>query len=244
MENKSIESLINENFVYAKVLDFFGVEFYESRNKTLKEVCAEHNLSSEQLSAVLENSRSERAMDFLALRKCPVALVIAYLKHSHQVFIKDALPFLLKTVNRLNGGTTSVLKEDLKMILPMFVEDFIKHIYEEEDKFFAYILDLDSYLTEPNSRNPLLDRDDFSIQEFALHHHDSDDEMAGIRGITNSYSLVDLQDVQLKVILQELKAFDDKLQVHARIENDILFPKAMELEKRAKALFRTKVIQN
>ncbi|MCV9388094.1 iron-sulfur cluster repair di-iron protein [Reichenbachiella ulvae] len=245
MQHKSIETLINENFVYAKVLDFFGVAFYESRNKTLEQVCAENRIEVSQLISVMENKKSKQAIDFLELKKYPVKLLIEYLKHSHQVFIKDSLPFLLKMVNRMEEGPYSELKEDLRMVLPMFIEDFIKHIYEEEDKFFAYVLEMDKCLNNQSySSNQLIRHEDFSIQEFALHHSDSDDEMAGIRGITNSYSTDQIEDVQLKVILKELQAFDAKLKDHARIENDILFPKAMELEKASKSLFQKKVTLN
>ncbi|PIB36814.1 hypothetical protein BFP72_16105 [Reichenbachiella sp. 5M10] len=242
---QSIESLINENFVYAKVLDFFGVEFYESRHKTLTQVCQENNIKVETLVSVLENKASDQAIDFLALKKFPVRLLIEYLKHSHQVFIKESLPFLLKLSSKLETPVSTELQRDLKVILPMFVEDFIHHIYEEEDRFFAYVLELDNFVNQRKySSNVLSRHESFSIQEFALHHSDSDDEMAGIRGITNSYDIDAVKEVQLRVLMQELKAFDDKLAQHARIENDILFPKALELEKASKALFQSKVAMN
>ncbi|UXP33238.1 iron-sulfur cluster repair di-iron protein [Reichenbachiella agarivorans] len=245
MQHKSIESIVNENFVYAKVLDFFGVEFYQSRNKTLEQVCAEYNITVDQLKSVMENKKSNQAIDFLALKNYPIRVVIEYLKHSHQVFIKDSLPFLLKVVNNLDTMTSSELQEDLKLVMPMFVEDFIHHIYEEEDKLFAYVLELDHFVNTKNyASNPLTKYGSFSIQEFALHHHDSDDEMAGIRGITNSYNTQEITHVQLKVLFKELNSFDQRLKDHARIENDILFPRALELEKRTKLLFQSKVNQN
>ena len=55
--------------------------------------------------------------------------------------------------------------------------------------------------------------------------------MAGIRGLTNDYSIKNIDDLHLKVIFQELKAFDKELDVHSNIENEILFPRALKLEK-------------
>ena len=55
--------------------------------------------------------------------------------------------------------------------------------------------------------------------------------MAGIKGLTNNYSIKNIDDLHLKVIFQELKAFDKELDVHSNIENEILFPRALKLEK-------------
>jgi regulator of cell morphogenesis and NO signaling len=57
-----------------------------------------------------------------------------------------------------------------------------------------------------------------------------DSEMSGIRGLTKNYSLDNIDNLHLKVIFQELKDFDNELEIHSDIENKILFPRALELE--------------
>ena len=235
MKNKSIEILVNENFVYAKVLDYFGVEYYKSKNQTLEEVCQAHQIDADQLLEVLDNAQPRANVDSLELKKYPARLIIGYLKHSHELFIKDRLPFILKQINTLDTPLDTELISDLKMVLPMFVDDFIHHIYEEEDRLFSYISELERFVTGKVTHSKLLSNmDSFSIQEFALHHGDSDHELKGIRGITNNYNTAEIEDIQLQVIFKELQTFDDELTKHAHIENNILFPKALSLEKQAK----------
>ncbi len=232
MTSKAIACLVDENFVYAKVLDYFGVQFYENRNKTLSEVCKEHNLDEYRLKFLLQNIEQEK-VPTSELKKYPARLIIEYLKHSHQLFIKDRLPYILKLINGFRSEDASQLIHDLKFILPLFVEDFIKHIHEEEDRFFHYVETLEKILKDKKAPAGFyLGGNSFSIQEFALHHDDSDDEMKGIRGITHQYQLSDVHDIRLKVILQELRQFDEELTHHATIENEILFPRALTLEKR------------
>ena len=55
--------------------------------------------------------------------------------------------------------------------------------------------------------------------------------MAGIRGLTSDYSYQNIENLHLKVIFQELEAFDKELDTHSVIENKILFPRALDLEK-------------
>ena len=61
-------------------------------------------------------------------------------------------------------------------------------------------------------------------------HINEDSEMSGIRGLTKNYSLDNIENLHLKVIFQELKDFDNELEIHSDIENKILFPRALELE--------------
>ena len=69
-----------------------------------------------------------------------------------------------------------------------------------------------------------------SLKEIAKEHLDEDSEMEGIRGLTKNYSIDNIEDLHLKVIFQELKAFDMELDIHSKIENDILFPRAIDLQ--------------
>jgi regulator of cell morphogenesis and NO signaling len=70
-----------------------------------------------------------------------------------------------------------------------------------------------------------------------MEHEAHDDEMEGIRKITNDYQLDSSTPLHVKVIYNELREFEKNLITHARIENEILFPKAMALEGRVKQLF-------
>jgi regulator of cell morphogenesis and NO signaling len=230
--HKNIEELIDENFVYAKVLHYFGIHFYENRSKTLNDVCTENNIDQKSFNLFMENIKNTQTIDKLQLNAYPVKLIVEYLKHAHQIFIKDKLPYILSLLNNIQGN--SAIINDLKFVLPMFVEDFIKHIYEEEDRLFQYLLKLEQMIKQPSKLNLFaIKKHAFSIQEFALHHDDSDQEMSGIRGITHNYTTESLDDLKVKVLFEALKSFDLELENHANIENEVLFPKALALEKLA-----------
>ena len=70
-----------------------------------------------------------------------------------------------------------------------------------------------------------------SLRNIAKEHLEEDSEMAGIRGLTSDYSYQNIENLHLKVIFQELEAFDKELDIHSVIENKILFPRALDLEK-------------
>ena len=77
-----------------------------------------------------------------------------------------------------------------------------------------------------------------------MEHEAHDDEMAGIRKITNDYQLPTDSPLHVKVIYSELTNFEKNLQTHARIENEILFPKAMAVESKVKQIFTDRLKSN
>ncbi|MBX2944819.1 MAG: hemerythrin domain-containing protein [Cyclobacteriaceae bacterium] len=239
LKNKLVGQLVDENYVHAYVLFYFGIRFEEYSSFTLEQACRDRGLIVEQVVRELESPTHLREAE-LPLISYPVDLIIEYLKHSHFLFIKHKLPYIAKLVEGFKAAHQDyyTVERDLKIVFPLFVEDFIYHIYEEEDTLFNYIKALDraakgNYI--PTRLYHLMER--HSVQKFAIDHDVHDDEMQGIRRITSDYLLKPDAPLRMKVIYNELKDFEKSLITHARIENEILFPKAMMLETKVKQIF-------
>lgn len=245
LKNKRIAQLVDENYVHAYVLFYFGIRFDEFPEDTLEQSCTRKGLKVEQVIRELENPTHVQEAD-LPLISYPIDLIIEYLKHSHFLFIKHKLPYIARLVNSFKAESDEyrAVERDLKIVFPLFVEDFIEHIYEEEDTLFRYIKVLERASKGtfiPTKLFYLIEK--HSVQKFAIEHDVHDDEMAGIRKITKDYRIDSSTPLHVKVIYNELKEFEKSLVTHARIENEILFPKAMALEGRVKQMFfeRTKL---
>lgn len=242
---KRITEIVDENYAYASVLYYFGIKFYDYDEKTLEQVCSEKGLVVSQVIHSLESVTTTHADDHSALSAYPVDVIVEYLKHAHFVFIKDRLPYLSKLIKNLDTTQHKSIVEDLQFIFPLFVEDLIYHIYQEEDEFFSYLLSLQEALKTPQYTNRLyFDMEKYSIQDFAISHDIDDDEMKGIRNITNDYDTQSINSLHLRVVYAELQHFEKELKTHASIENEILFPKALMLEKQVRKFFRDKSRMN
>jgi regulator of cell morphogenesis and NO signaling len=246
LKDKRIAQLVDENYVHAYVLYYFGIRFNEHPDSTLEEACRKKGLKVEQVVRELENP-THLVEEDLPLMSYPIDLIIEYLKHSHFLFIKHKLPYIARLVNDFHAQQDEykAVERDLKIVFPLFVEDFIHHIYEEEDTLFKYIAALEraskgKYI--PTKLFYMLEKN--SVQKFAIEHEVHDDEMEGIRRITRDYHTHAQTPLHVKVIYNELKDFEKSLITHARIENEILFPKAMALENKVKQAFFAKSTEN
>ena len=243
--NEQIKNLVSKNYVYAAVLHYFGIDFYNHTHQTLAQTCTENGIDArfliQQLEQAVKNKTKSNVSkpSFQNIGNYPVQLVIHYLKHSHRIFMRRSLPYMSKLVcdcqsDGFENKYKSVI-EDLKIAFPLFAEDFIHHIFEEEESLFNYINLLDNAFYEKIPMTKVFyPMQEHSISRFLRQHQQDDDEMKGIRELTENYKTTSNTPLLIKVLYSELKDFEEELKIHADIENRILLPKALKLELKLK----------
>ncbi len=235
----TIKELVRQNYLYASVLHFYGIHFYDYSDQSLAEACAMKGLREEFVIKKLEQA-AERGKFSKSIHQLPVDIVLAYLIHTHHYFVNERLPLLVDMVANIEVEKFQNRHQanDLKLIFPLFVEDFIKHIHEEEETVFSYIESLLRVKNNPSEvAKAFYAMKKHSIADFACDHED-EDEMKGIRDLTNSFEIVEGANFYERQLITELKMLDSDFRLHATIEDDILFPKALELESKVNQIIR------
>ena len=220
--DKTLSEIVDENYVYARALHYLGISFFEEPNKTLKQICVERGLDRDQVIKSFYAFDGCTRLSFKELESYPIDLLLEYLRHSHHLFIKEKLPFIIHLAKHSDEHL------EIQKLLPEFVEDFICHIYEEEDSVFKYVKTLDEVVKGriSNPISALIEFRNFSLTH-EFEHHQEDDEMQAIRSIIEELNPTSLKQ---EVLVREVKAFDREMLYHAEIENTIFFPKALSLE--------------
>tara|TARA_B110000014_G_scaffold32963_1_gene20798 strand:- start:425 stop:1186 length:762 start_codon:yes stop_codon:yes gene_type:complete len=234
LSDQTVSDIVSKDYRYAKALDSFGVDFYKYFDYQIEDLCKIKGFEKESLIGYRISLDESFDLEYKTLKSCPINLVIEYLKHNHNYFIKNKLPYIQNLIHNLDTSSSNYkFSDDLKFIFPLFYEEFTDHIIEEEKIIFKYINKLfytDNNIINPSSMFFLMK--DVALKEIANEHLHEDSEMSGIRGLTKNYSLSNINDLHMKVIFQELKDFDKELEIHSDIENKILFPRAIELENK------------
>jgi len=230
---RKIADLISDNPFIVKALHFLGIQFSQYAEHTLEELCAEKGFDTSMVLQQFNEVSLENHKQPEILRSYPLELIVGYLRHSHHLFIKNRLPFLLQLVNNLDVKwfKDEQIGTDLQFVFPMFAQDFIVHIYHEEDTLFGYIDTLLKSLQgieNPSEMYFLMEK--LSISHLGDEHETHDDEMLGIRQLTDNYYTDVDSPLGMQVLYHELQSFELDLQRHAAIEDHILMPKAKNLE--------------
>ncbi|WP_027000558.1 hypothetical protein [Eisenibacter elegans] len=246
---QTLQELIRQDYSYAATLHQLGIAFYEyEAEETLASICKQKRLDVKLVIKGLEAAVAKKQKsESLRLPNYGVEVIIAYLRHIHVNFIQRRLPYMATLVKHLQSKDLESpdLVKDLQLFFPLFVEEFIEHIHEEEDGLFAYLLRLHQTAQGKYPAVKLFyELDKSPLKDFAEHHHDSDDEMRGVRELTNQYALTQKSPLLQVVLYEELKAFEYELKVHADIEDHVLLPKGVQLETEVRQMIRKTALFN
>jgi len=245
-EKATVTELVSENYVLAAVLHYFGISFYQYPSDSLEKVCKKHKVNPRVLITELEAwaKRKDPSPEELYLN--PIELLVAYLKKKHYYFVRQELPFLSNLISGIQPEADfSALMADMRIMFPLFVDDFIHHIHEEESRLFKRIellQDIEDGQFKTQDALTILEKD--PVHLLADQHEIHDDEMEGIRRLTKDYFLDEKAPLTMKVLYHELQNFERELSIHAKIEDELLFPKAVELEKEALRKIRKTIQTN
>ena len=240
MIDKTISMLLVENQTHGRILHSLGVDFEVHYDRSLAEVCEVFKWNQKAILKAFELENINTKLTYEVLKKRSLGELIAYLKQSHVTFIKECLPYIGALIDKLKGPAPLIT--DLKLVFPLFFEDFVTHIHDEEDGLFDYIKILVG-IKQGKVINPL--KKLFRLKEINLatiaFDHKDEDEMKSMRAL-----VAELPETEfiMSLVKKEFRAFDQLLRFHAEIEDQLLFPKAIAMEKQIWAEIMQQSVDN
>lgn len=230
--DKKIGELVISNYLSVSVLHYFGIDYQENFDCSLRDLAQERGLNLNLIVSRLD--QIDQKTDFKKVVKdYPLDWVLAYLRHSHRTYVTVDLPYLAELIDAIDVGFFSQpsVAKDLKLIFPVFVDEFIHHLHEEEDTLFAYIGSMLRVDNKPKELFRFLFQEGVALKTLQSEHK-HEDEMSGIRELTSNFGIKKSASIHEIVVMKALEAFDESLQLHASIEDEVLFKQAIALEQK------------
>jgi len=217
----------------AQIFKKYGLDFCCGGKKTVKQACAEKGLDVTQIEKELQQADkvapgrplpyNEWALDFLA----------DYIVNTHHSYVKKSLPDLMSyaaKVAKVHGEHHPELLPIYQLVKAVNAE-FTEHMVKEEQVLFPFIKEL---VSKNNGAQKL--PSSFGSVEGPINMMEAEHEMVGknmeeIRALSVNYSLPEDACASYSLLYKMLEEFEDDLHTHIHLENNILFPKALALEK-------------
>jgi regulator of cell morphogenesis and NO signaling len=164
----------------------------------------------------------------------PIAALIAHIKDTHHKYTREEigrLTALLAKVCSVHGNNHPELFQIRDRFLALSSE-LTSHMMKEEMVLFPYMLRLEAAATgnAPVARAPF-----GSVQNpiaMMEHEHDSAGNLLhAMREASSGYTAPADACVSYQTLYQSLAAFEADLHQHIHLENNILFPRAVAMEK-------------
>lgn len=160
--------------------------------------------------------------------------LIDHIVNIHHGFIKNSAPLLLKEVQELDNEHGKKNPEFTKLAntFSRIVNDMLSHMSKEEQILFPFLKKL-TIATDQDKEvdSPIFFALDRPINMMQLEHESANRDLEEIRMLTNSFNLPDAINSTWKACYLKLKEFDADLKRHFYLEDDVLFPMVLQIEK-------------
>lgn len=234
--SKTISEMVRKDYRLADVFKKWGINYCCGGNGTLDEVC-----NALQLDKALVEKEIEQATQTIQLPNTlqfeiwPFDFMVDYIFHVHHSYIKIFGPRLQQILfNYVEGHKTKYPHlVDVQKTFHALLNALLEHTKKEDEVIFPYIKQINSSYKQKATYGPLLVRTlKKSLADVTGKEHTQIAELlTALREAANNYVFPEDACTNHQVIYHKLKEFDADLVQHKHLENNILFPKATQMEK-------------
>lgn len=233
LKTNSIGEIVAENFRTAVIFKKHGIDFCCKGDRTIAEACDKKRLDPEKIYSEIENISIEKSEE-IDFRSWPLDLLADYIEKTHHRYVKEKAPGIQTFLNKLSKvhGPQHPELFEIQTLFGESAVDLISHLQKEESILFPLIREMIS--TKGNKvelHSSQLNTLENAVSMLQHEHAAEGERFAKIAELTNNYNPPSDACNTYKVTYAMLEDFENDLHRHIHLENNILFPQSIELEK-------------
>jgi regulator of cell morphogenesis and NO signaling len=222
-----LAEIVTHNYNTAKIFEKYGLDFCCKGKRTLKLACQENNIEADVVLNDINNLSGyySRALNF---DKMNLSHLADYIVNVHHSYVKDNINLILQYVYKvaLKHGDRFPYMKRVFILFSQVRSELNEHLRKEEEVIFPLIKKLE--------QNKFVDKDASLLS--AIKTMEDEHDVAGslmhkIKKLTDDYHVPEQACTTFRLSLNYLKAFELDLHKHVYLENHILFPRALSLER-------------
>ncbi len=232
--NQIIGELVAKDYRAASVFKKYGIDFCCQGNRTIQEASEKKGVEFIKVLADLEDVIQANSNSTSDYQSWPLDLLADYIEKKHHRYVQDKTlelqPYLDK-ICKVHGQNHSELYE-IRDEFNASAGELAVHMKKEELILFPFIRKMEKAKREGGSIGvPHFDTVQNPIKMMEEEHLVEGERFRKIEEISNGFTPPQDACNTYQVTFALLKEFEQDLHLHIHLENNILFPKAIELEK-------------
>jgi regulator of cell morphogenesis and NO signaling len=230
--SQRLSDIIHHDHKLLPIFNRFGIK-PGFGDKTLGEVCKAKHINSDFLIEILNTCHDPEYFPQQRFRDFPLPLIVDYLKKTHEYYYNFLIPEIENQLKLLIQSITDEKKPDiLSKFYFKFKQELHEHLQFEDRYTFPYVIELQSIMLSGLKRKTFLTSPVKSIRDIEENHTDVESKLLDLKNIIIKYLNADYDVNRCNTLLTMLFDFEDDLHDHARIENKILIPRVLQIEKK------------
>ena len=234
VSNQSIREIIATHPSAANIFQRFDIDLCSQGEKSLDVACAELQLSIDQVLEKLEEAdRRESGGRAIDPESLSIERLLQHIVRIHHQSARQILPGLTDMARQVAAtqGKQRPALQEVAMLVESLRDEMLAHIEKEEQILFPYIFQLAQSMPVLHSSTGacfssvmqpvrIMEREHRAVTQF----------LTELRLLTNGFEIPSFACATHMALLDGLRAFEADLKQHVHLEDDILFPRAIELE--------------
>lgn len=236
LQERTVAEVVTENIKAAHIFKKHGIDFCCGGGISIARACEKAKVDPSILEEELLNLNNapDRASNYNSWK---LDFLTDHIINVHHQYVEENSPLLLqysKRVNQVHGGHYKELAE-IESLVTQVVQAMAGHQRKEELILFPFI----KKLVKAEAEGTEVPETHFGTVENPIHMMEDEHEEAGeimrkISELSNNYTPPQGACNTYRAFFAKLDEFEQDLHHHIHLENNILFPKALMLEKELK----------
>ena len=233
LESITLSQLVTKDYRTAAVFEKHNLDFCCRGNKPITEACSEKGVDLAEVLKDLDELQKNKSGIDLKYHEWDLDFLVDYIINNHHKYVVNMIPIIsahTEKVAKVHGKNHPEVIE-VNSIFTMIYKDLRQHLLKEEQILFPFIKQLvKDQKNETKPEQPYFGTIANPIRMMESEHEAAGDGFYEIRKLTKNYTLPEDACNTFMASYNELKEFEEDLHKHVHLENNILFPRAIELE--------------
>ena len=218
-----------------RILERHGLDYCCGGKQPFEEACRSKGLDAEEIRREIDEAARTSAAD-RDWQTAPLQELVTHIVDTHHAYLKLDLPVLqarIEKVVAVHGARDPQRLPRLAVVFAALRAELEMHLHKEESILFPFI----AQYGRAELQNRPLPRVPFGsianpIAVMEREHDGAGDALGEIRELTANYNPPSYACATVRALYDGLQALEQDLHIHIHLENNILFPRAIALEKR------------
>lgn len=232
---QSVREIVQQHPAAVRVFEAHGIDYCCGGKKTLEEACStKHVPVGEVISALVAELAAGSTADDEQWMDAPLKKLTRHITERYHERAKSELPRLsvLAEKVRTRHGHAHPELHQLQELVQTISSETLTHMLKEEQVLFPRIVAIEQAAEKGATPGPAFFGALINpIRHMMSDHDDTGVLLTSIRNITHDYTPPEGACMSYQALYHGLLDFEKDTHQHIHLENNVLFPRAMEMER-------------
>ncbi len=231
---ETVGAIVAKDIRKAEVFKKYGIDFCCGGKKSLQEACEAAQVDVAEVNAALQKATTAPARQVANFNRWEADFLADYIYNQHHLYYYEEAPVLSDLMTKVTQRHSAQHPELLQVqqLFQQLQQELSTHFLKEERVLFPFIkalvkakrtVDFSELQSLPSINQP--------VQMMEMDHEAAGELLAALKNATNNFTPPSDSCNSFQLLYKKLQDLEADLHQHVHLENNILFPKALSLEK-------------